>query len=123
MLKKMLLAAIATTLIGAATLSSADASDRFRHRHHGGSGVTVYFGSGGGFYGDRYDRHFGYPSRFYGDGYGYGRRSFFRDRYAFDGYRDYDDFGPICTTRRVKVKDWNRSHTRYKIVTRRIREC
>lgn len=131
MLRKTILAIAATATLGVATLDTADARDRhiFRRHHHGSNviiglgGFGAGYGFGRGFYGDRWDRDYGYNSGFgygndyYGGTYGYGFRDRFYDRYADD------DFGPYCGVKRVKVKQWNRAHTRYVIKTKRIRSC
>jgi hypothetical protein len=121
MFRKLLVALVATASLGVATMASAEVSDRYRYRHHNNGGVVIQFGGfNGGYYGNRFeDRHrYRTRDRFYSGEY---RSRFrYRDRYAYD----YDDdFGPACTTRRVKVKDWNRAHTRYRLVTKRVRTC
>jgi hypothetical protein len=129
MFRNIIIAVAATATIGAATIGTADARDRYLRRHHNNhNGANVIIGLGGfgggygfnrGYYGDRFDRGYGYGNDYYG-GYGGVGGYGFRDRFAgrFD-----DDFGPYCDTRRVKVKKWNRAHTRYVIKTKRIRSC
>jgi hypothetical protein len=123
MLKKIFVALVATATIGLTTMDSAFADrrgdDRFRHRHHNRGNVVIQFGGFGGYGDGYYGSRYGYGNNFYGgyNGYRYNR---FRDRYAYD---DYDGYGSYCGTRRVKVKSWNRAHTRYRIVTKRIRSC
>jgi hypothetical protein len=121
MLKNIFVALVATATIGLTTMETAFAQhrgdDRFRHRHHNRGNVVLQFGGfGDGYYGSRFNDRYRYRNGFYG---GY-RPYRFRDRYAYD---DYGDFGPYCGTKRIKVKSWNRAHTRYKIVTRRVRSC
>jgi hypothetical protein len=114
MYKKILFAIVTIASIGTATIGSAEARDRHRHGHNR-SNVIIEFGGfgGGGFYGNRFDRGYGY----YGDGYGYRRHNRYNRLYA-DDY-----FEPNCGTRRIKVKKWNRAHTHYTIVRKRVRSC
>ena len=118
MFNKLIIAAVATASIAMATIGTAEARDRDHRRHHrGGANVNIDFGGfGGGYYGNRFGRGYGYDNygqNFYGGDYGYGRRH----RYV------YDDYGPECGVRRVNVKKWNRSHTRYSIVRKRVTVC
>jgi hypothetical protein len=121
MLRKIIIAIAATATIGVATIGTAEA--RHHRRHHPnviiGLGIGGFGGGyGNGYYGNGFDRGYGYRNGYYGGGFGgYG----FRDRFA-DSYAD-DDFGPYCSWQRVKVKKWNRSHTRYVIVRKRVRSC
>jgi hypothetical protein len=118
MFKKIFFAIVATACIGTATIGTAEARDGHRHRHNR-SNVIIEFGGfgGGGYYGNRFDRGFGYGSGYYGDGYGYRRHNRYNRLYA-DDY-----FEPSCGTRRIKVKQWNRAHTHYTIVRKRVRSC
>jgi hypothetical protein len=104
MLKNLIVAIVATVSVGTMAVGTAEA----RELHHRGN-VDVYLGFGG------FGPGYGYGNGFYDD-YGYNRHRY-RDRYA------YDDYQPYCGTQRIKVKKWNRSHTRYTIVTRRVRDC
>ncbi len=113
MIKKLIVAIVAAASIGTAMIGTADARDRNR------ANVIIEFGGfggGGGYYRNRSDRDYGYRSR-YDDDYNYGRRNRGYNRYV------YDDFAPYCGTRRIKVKKWNRAHTRYTVVSRRVRSC
>lgn len=109
MMKKLIVAIVAATSLGTFMIGTAEASHRDYNQHHRDRGnLIIEFGGfgGGGYYGDRFDRD-----------YNYGRR--------YRGYNQYvyDDYEPYCGTRRIKVKKWNRAHTRYSIVTRRVRSC
>jgi hypothetical protein len=113
MLKNIILAIVATATIGVASIDTAEARDRHHRRHHhNGANLIIGFGGfGGGFYGSQFDR----------DYYGYGNGYYGHRRYNRLYANDY--FEPYCGTRRVKVKKWNRSHTRYTIVRRRVSDC
>lgn len=117
MFKNIILAIVATASIGVATIDTAEARER-RH-HNSGVNVIIGFGGfGGGYYGSQFDRdYYGYGNGYYGNGYGYRRHQRYNRLYADDYYE------PYCGTRRVKVKKWNRSHTRYTIVRRRVSDC
>ncbi len=108
MFKNIILAIVATASVGAATLGTAEARDGERH-HRNRSNVIIQFGGygGGNGYNNQFDRDYYTGLRTYG----------YRNRYV------YDDFAPNCGTHRIKVKKWNRAHTRYTLVTKRVRDC
>ncbi len=111
MLKNIIIAIVATASIGVATIGTAEARDGDRH-YRNRSNVIIQFGGYGG-----YNGGYGYNSQFDRDYYTGLRDYGYRNRYV------YDDFAPYCGTHRIKVKKWNRAHTRYTLVTKRVRDC
>jgi hypothetical protein len=94
MFRKAFISLVAVATIGTGIASMTSAADA--HRRHHRSHISLGFVP-----------FFGFP------GYGYG------DRYAF-----YDDYGyEDCGYRRVKVKRWNKAHTRRIVVYKKRWVC
>ena len=115
MFKNIIFAIVATAGIGAATIGAAEARDSNHHRHNRSNVIIQFGGFGDSGYNNQFDRDYGYRNNYYDD-YGYGRRHRFNQRY-------YDGYEPYCGTITIKVKKWNRSHTRYSLVKRRVKNC
>ncbi len=93
------LAAAATLAVGSIAMTSAADAKHRHHRHHHGHVSLGFF------------PFMGYPG--YGYGYGYGYPAY------YDNYYAYED----CGYRRVKVKKWNKAHTRRIIVYKKRWIC
>jgi hypothetical protein len=97
MFRKALISLVATAALAAGTIGmTSDADAKHRHHRHHGAHISLGFVP-----------FFGFP------GYDYGHR------YAY-----YDDYGyEDCGYRRVKVKRWNKSHTRRVVVFKKRWTC
>lgn len=117
MFKSIIYAIVATASIGVVSIGTAEARDHDRHRHNRSNVIIEFGGFGNGMYGSQFDRDYGYGNTYYGGDYGYDQPRRYNRHYGYDYYQ------PNCGIRTIKVKKWNRSHTRYSLVKKRVRTC